>query len=146
MREQFWVNYPLAELLTDEWEALCDGCALCCLNKLEDEDTGDVAITDLRCRFLLEKDCRCSDYTNRHIIRPDCVELTAERVAEFHWLPDTCAYRRLSEGRKLPYWHYLLSGDKEAVHTLEVSVKHCSISETKVPEDDWQTRVVRWVD
>ncbi|WP_370978783.1 YcgN family cysteine cluster protein [Agaribacterium sp. ZY112] len=146
MRDQFWSKYNLEELERDEWEALCDGCALCCLHKLEDEDTGKVAVTDIRCRYLELDQCRCGDYENRHVNVPDCVPFDADTAKRFYWLPDTCAYRRLAMGRELPYWHWLLSGDKSLVHSLEVSAKKQSVSELGLPEDQWQERVVRWVE
>ncbi|WP_239923485.1 YcgN family cysteine cluster protein [Agaribacterium haliotis] len=146
MRDQFWQHYSLDELSREEWEALCDGCALCCLHKLEDEDSGAIAVTDLSCRYLDLDSCRCSDYPRRHINVPDCVPFDVQSARSFYWLPDTCAYRRLAQGRALPDWHWLLSGDKNLVHTLQVSAQNQSISETLVPEDLWQERVVRWVE
>lgn len=146
MREAFWEKYPLEALSNDEWEALCDGCALCCLHKLEDEDTGKVAVTDVCCKYLDMEACRCTDYSNRHTNVPDCVPFDSESARTFFWLPDTCAYRRLAEGRKLPYWHYLVSGERDQVHSLMVSVQHQGVNEELVPEDEWQERVIRWVE
>ena len=146
LRESFWLKYSLEQLNKDEWEALCDGCALCCLHKLEDEDTGDIAITDLFCKYLDLETCSCTDYSNRHVNVPDCVAFDAERARSFHWLPETCAYRRLAFGQSLPEWHYLISGDKQLVHELNVSIQNQGIHEELVPEDEWQERVIRWVD
>lgn len=146
LREKFWENYSLDSLTQNEWEALCDGCALCCLHKLEDEDTGKVAITDVCCRYLDMDTCQCTDYSNRHTNVPDCVPFDAQSAKAFFWLPETCAYRRLANGQALPYWHYLLTGDKRQVHELMVSVQHQGVVETLVPEDEWQERVIRWVD
>ena len=146
LREDFWQHYRLDELNQDEWEALCDGCALCCVHKLEDEDTGDIAVTDISCRYLDLEKCSCTDYSNRHVNVPDCVPFDSEAARSFYWLPDTCAYRCLADERPLPDWHYLISGDSALVHTLGISARSQSISETLVPEDEWQERVVRWVE
>lgn len=146
LREKFWERYPIDELNITEWEALCDGCALCCLHKLEDEDTGDIAITDLFCRYLDLETCRCTDYSNRHINVPDCVPLNAESARAFFWLPETCAYRRLANKQTLPEWHYLISGDKSQVHDLFISARDQGVHEELVPEVEWQERVIRWVD
>jgi len=146
MRAEFWSKYTLDELHREEWEALCDGCALCCLHRLEDEDTGQVAQTDVSCRYLDLDACSCTDYENRHINVPDCVPFNAESAKAFFWLPETCAYRVLAEGNELPEWHHLISGDKSLVHSLFVSAKDKGVSETEFEsEDEWQERIVRWV-
>lgn len=146
MREAFWLNVGLDELSHEEWEALCDGCGLCCLHKLEDEDTGDIAVTDVACKFFDIDVCRCKDYTHRHAMEVDCVQLDAQTANNYHWLPETCAYRRMAKGRALPYWHYLVSGDRSLVHKLEVSAKHQAVTYDVAEHDDWQERVLRWVD
>ena len=147
LRTEFWRHYALEELNKAEWEALCDGCALCCLHKLEDEDTGRIAQTDVRCRYLDINNCQCTDYNHRHINVPDCVPFDADKAKRYHWLPETCAYRRMAEGRALPYWHYLETGDKTLVHALGVSAQNQSVSEVEFEhEDEWQDRVVRWLD
>lgn len=145
MREKFWQKYALDELQQDEWEALCDGCALCCLHKLEDEDTGDIAITDVYCRHLNIDECRCGSYDRRHVVAPECMPLDVNAVRSIAWLPDTCAYRRLAENKALPEWHYLESGDRALVHQLSISVRDQSISETMIHPDLWEERVIRWV-
>ncbi|SIN75725.1 hypothetical protein SAMN05443662_0484 [Sulfurivirga caldicuralii] len=110
-RPDFWETVPLSEMTEAEWEALCDGCGLCCLVKLEDEDTGEVDYTRVICSLSDPETAQCSDYPNRHRNVPECVPLTLERIGQFHWLPPTCAYRLLYEGKPLPDWHPLISGD-----------------------------------
>ena len=119
-----------------EWEKLCDGCGKCCLHKLEDVDTGDIAITDVACSYLDPTSCQCSDYTHRQLNVSDCVKLSTENIAEFTWLPETCAYRLISEGKKLPNWHHLICGDKEEVHRTKNSTRGRVISEIDL--DDLQ--------
>lgn len=119
----YWQRKTLAEMSSPEWEALCDGCGQCCRYKLEDADTGGVYPTRVACQLLDTHSCRCTDYTNRHMRVPDCIELTVEKVAQYQWLPDTCAYRRLARGEGLAWWHPLVSGDPETVHTAGISVQ-----------------------
>ena len=128
LRERFW-ELPLAALDRAEWEALCDGCGRCCLHKLEDADTGEVVGTNVACRLLDTRTAQCSDYRNRKAFVPDCLRLTYKLVQQVNWLPDTCAYRRRADGRPLPDWHYLISGDRNAVRRAGVSVIGRVISE-----------------
>ncbi len=121
---------PLESLNRDEWEALCDGCGQCCMHKIEDEDTGEILPTNVSCRLLDLESCRCSDYRRRRMLVPDCVRLDRRSLERFDWLPDTCAYRLRAKGQPLPEWHYLISGDREAVHRAGVSVRGRAISET----------------
>ncbi|HTN14067.1 MAG TPA: YcgN family cysteine cluster protein [Sphingomonadaceae bacterium] len=130
LRYRFW-ELPLADLNRAEWEALCDGCGRCCLHKLEDADTGEVVDTNVACRLLDTGTAQCRDYRNRKVFVPDCVRLTLKLVKEIRWLPDSCAYRRRADGRPLPNWHYLLSGDRNAVREAGVSVIGRAISETE---------------
>lgn len=125
---RFW-ELPLDRLTRDEWEALCDGCGTCCLHKVEDEDSGDIYMTNVACKLLDLRNGRCGDYKNRRHYVPDCVRLTPKLVGRLPWLPESCAYRRRAEGLELPAWHYLISGDREAVHTAGASVIGKAISE-----------------
>jgi hypothetical protein len=140
----FWRTKSLAEMTGPEWESLCDGCARCCLNKLEYEDTGEIEWTDVACRLLDDDTCRCRDYAHRHRRVPDCLALTAENVPRLTWLPPTCGYRLVAEGRDLYWWHPLVSGDPETVHAAGISVRHRTVSETVVPVADFDDHVVAW--
>lgn len=130
--KKFWETKTLAQMTREEWEALCDGCGLCCLVKIEDEDTGEVFNTSVSCRLLDVEACRCRDYENRLTKAPMCTRLTLENLQGMHWLPETCAYKRLNAGQPLPAWHYLLSGDRNTVHEAGVSVKWFAQSEDYV--------------
>lgn len=142
--EPFWRSKTLAEMSEAEWESLCDGCGRCCLNKLEDVDTGEIAFTDVACRLLDGESCRCGDYAGRREVVPDCVKLEAASVARLSWLPPTCAYRLVGEGRDLYWWHPLVSGDRETVHAAGVSVRGRTVSEADFPPETLEERVVRW--
>ena len=138
--QPFWKRKTLAQLDQDEWESLCDGCGLCCLQKLEDEDDGSVYYTRIACKLLDLKTCRCSDYANRRQQVPDCVQLTPAQADEFKWLPPTCAYRLLAEGKDLPAWHPLLTGSKVAMHGERISVRHIAVKESDVR--DWEDHIM----
>jgi uncharacterized cysteine cluster protein YcgN (CxxCxxCC family) len=125
---RFW-ELPLASLSPEEWEGLCDGCGKCCLHKVEDEDSGRIWPTNVACKLLDLKTARCADYRARRKYVPDCLRLTPKLAAELEWLPETCAYRRRADGEALPEWHYLLSGDRDAVHRAGASVIGKAISE-----------------
>jgi len=131
MTDEFWKRKSLAQMTAGEWESLCDGCALCCLQKLEDEDTGDVYFTDVACRLLDVETCRCVDYAARAKQVADCMVLRADQPHAFRWLPATCAYRRLADGQPLPDWHPLITGDPNSVHDAGISAKGKMVSETK---------------
>ena len=128
----FWRGKTLEELDAAEWEALCDGCGRCCLNKIEDEDTGRILLTRLACRLLDIGSCRCSDYDNRKKRVPECVKIDAETVRTVRWLPPTCAYKLVAEGRELLWWHPLVSGTSQTVHDAGISVRHLARSERGV--------------
>ena len=130
--KHFWQTKTLDQLSADEWESLCDGCGLCCLVKIKDEDHGDVYNTSVACRQLDIETCRCRDYENRLSDVPMCIQVTKDNVAQLDWLPETCAYRRLHAGKQLPEWHPLITGDKTSVHDAGVSVKWFAVSEEYV--------------
>jgi uncharacterized cysteine cluster protein YcgN (CxxCxxCC family) len=134
MKDQYWKRKSLAEMNADEWEGLCDGCALCCMHKLEDEDTGEIFYTDIACRLLDVNTCRCTDYANRVKQVADCLVLSVDDPQSFEWLPDSCAYRRLANKQELPAWHPLLTGDPNSVHDAGISVRGRAVSENDTGE------------
>ncbi|MBF6056770.1 MULTISPECIES: YcgN family cysteine cluster protein [Thiomicrorhabdus] len=115
LQERFWEHKSLEQMSQEEWEALCDGCGLCCLTKLQDEDTDEIVYTRVVCPYSDPQTAACTDYANRSVNVPTCVQLTLQRVAEFDWLPDSCAYRMIYRGQGLPDWHPLVSGDRGSV-------------------------------
>lgn len=139
----YWRRKTLTEMTREEWEALCDGCGQCCLHKLEDADTGDIALTDVACRYLDLGTCQCGDYANRKTNVPDCVQLTPATAGTLKWLPQTCAYRLIAAGRPLAWWHPLVSGSSETVHEAGVSVRGEAVTEDRVR--DVQEHVTQWL-
>ena len=133
----FWQTKSLEQMTASEWESLCDGCGLCCLIRFEDEVTGEVIPTRVACKLLDQHLCRCKDYVNRKAHVPDCIKLTPWNIDALAWMPPSCAYRRLHEGRGLPDWHPLLTGDPESVHAAGVSIRDQTVSEESLadPED-----------
>lgn len=143
--ERFWEHLTLEELSQSQWESLCDGCAQCCRIKLEDEDDGTLAETAVVCHLLDRDGCRCTAYADRSTLVPDCVTLTPEAARTLRWMPETCAYRRLAEGRPLPPWHPLLTGNPDSVHEAGASVRGQVLSEVDVHPDDFEAHIIRWV-
>ena len=144
----FWKTKTLAEMSDAEWESLCDGCGRCCLHKLRDADTDALSFTNVACRLLDLHSCACRDYPGRQRRVPDCVRLTPQSVVEIDWLPPSCAYRRIAEGRGLAWWHPLVSGDPATVHAAGVSVRGRAIDERRAgPLEhhivDWPGRMPR---
>lgn len=138
----FWQQKTFTEMTKAEWESLCDGCGRCCLNKLENEDTGEVYHTDVVCRLLDMETCRCTNYEDRKRFVPECQILTPGNLKRYSWLPSTCAYRLIAEGKKLNWWHPLVSGSSETVHEAGISVRGRVISERET--DDLENHVVSW--
>ena len=142
LRPKFWEKTPLDKMSKAEWEALCDGCGKCCLNKLEDDD-GTVALTRIACRLLDDESCLCSQYPIRHQFVPECIVLTPKTLEDhMYWLPQTCAYRLLHEGRSLYDWHPLIAGDHESMHAAGMSVQGKTIPEFEVHEDEWEDHII----
>lgn len=143
-KEPFWKRKTLEEMTRAEWESLCDGCAKCCLAKLEDEDTLEILFTDAVCKLLDGNSCRCTDYANRSKLVPDCVHLTPKIIREVNWMPPSCAYRLIAEGKDLPSWHPLVSGETESVHRAGMSVRGRTICESEVEFEDICDHIVEW--
>lgn len=141
----FWKQKTLAQMDKQEWESLCDGCAKCCLHKLEDEDTGQVYYTEMVCRYLDRKTCQCTEYQDRQTLVPHCVWLTPEKVAEYTWLPATCAYKRVHLGQDLPKWHHLVTGDNKTIHKFNHSMQGKGIPDDKIPEEEWEDHII-WME
>lgn len=140
---EFWKRKTLAEMDQQEWESLCDGCGLCCLQKLEDEDDPEaIYYTRIACKLLDRESCRCSDYANRRRHVPDCIQLTPADAASFSWLPPSCGYRLVAEGEDLPPWHHLVCGDRQAVHRAGISQAGRMLAEEQVNEDDWEEHII----
>jgi hypothetical protein len=140
----FWKTKKLSEMSPSEWESLCDGCGKCCLNKLEYEDTGEIDWTNVACRLLDHRSCRCKSYGLRKVLVEECVSLTPDNLAAIDWLPPTCGYRLVKEGRDLYWWHPLISGDPETVHVAGISARGRVVSEEDA--GDLEDHVVDWVD
>jgi uncharacterized cysteine cluster protein YcgN (CxxCxxCC family) len=145
MTDLFWKTKALEEMTGPEWESLCDGCGRCCLEKLEDEDTAKIYFTHISCRLLDTHACACKDYANRHKKVPDCVRLTPRNVRTLNWLPPTCGYRLVADGKDLYWWHPLVSGDPDTVHQAGISVRgRVEGCETDIALADWEDHIVKW--
>lgn len=142
---RFWESKKLQDLDEAEWEALCDGCGRCCLQKLECEDTGEIFYTDLACKLFDLNDCRCKDYQHRVEKVPDCISLRKLQEHEWNYMPDTCAYRLLKEGKKLALWHPLISGSRKLMEAEGISVKGKVLPEQYVHEDDLEDHIIHWI-
>jgi uncharacterized cysteine cluster protein YcgN (CxxCxxCC family) len=138
----FWKTKPLDAMTRAEWESLCDGCGRCCLHKMRDEDTEELVFTNVACRLLDTGSCLCRDYPNRKQHVPDCVKLTPAKIKKIDWLPPTCGYRLVAEGRDLFWWHPLISGDPNTVHEAGVSVRGRAVTEREAGA--FEDHVVRW--
>jgi len=134
----------MAQMSREEWESLCDGCGKCCCIRLEDEDTGQIYITDVACKLFDPNRCQCSDYANRSARVSDCVTLSADNVSQLNWMPQTCAYRLIAEGKDLPDYHHLISGSRDTIHEVGMSVQDAVTSEELVDEEQVPTRIVIW--
>lgn len=143
LRPQFWETVPLDDMTRPEWEALCDGCGKCCMNKLEDDETGEVAFTRVACRLFDDATCQCSKYPIRHQFVPECIVMTPETIERhMYWLPTTCAYRLLYQGEPLYNWHPLITGDASSTLAAGVSMAGMTVSETTVDDDDWEEHII----
>lgn len=140
---RFWEKKRLDQMSDREWEALCDGCGRCCLNKLEDPDTGQVALTRVACRLLDDETCRCAQYDIRHQFVPECIRMTPATIPlHAYWLPSTCAYKRLHDGNPIPDWHPLITGTQQSVHDAGISVQGWTIPEFEIDEEDWEDHII----
>ena len=144
MSRDFWKTTPLSEMSATEWESLCDGCGKCCVIKLEDVDDGTIFYTDIGCKQLDQKNCQCKDYANRKTIVPDCVILSLDNLETLSWMPKTCAYRLLHEGKELPEWHPLVTNDPSSTHIAGQSVMHKIFTEGDIVETDYPDHIKDW--
>ncbi len=141
MTEKFWEQKSLTEMSSEEWESLCDGCGRCCLYKFQDEDTDEMFFTTVACKLFDGSTCRCTDYVDRFKKVPDCADIRKFTEKEMVWLPESCAYRLLFEGKKLKPWHPLVSNDPDTVHTAGVSMQNSVITESDADMDDLESYI-----
>lgn len=146
LEHEYWKKKTLTEMNAEEWEALCDGCARCCLYKLQDEDTNEIYYTNVICRLLDTYRCRCTDYPHRSKLVPTCLVLDADLVSKLSWMPKTCAYRLVAEGKDLEWWHPLVSGSAETVHKAGISVRQRVIPEKDADMDNLEDYIVDWLE
>jgi uncharacterized cysteine cluster protein YcgN (CxxCxxCC family) len=144
--QPWWEAKSLAEMSDSQWESLCDGCAKCCLVKLEDYDSAEIYYTNLTCELLDTESCRCSDYAGRHKVVDDCIKLDRNNINTLSWLPKSCSYRLIAAGQPLPDWHHLRSGDPELIHSYGASLRGKVISELEVKEEDVEDHIIKWID
>ncbi len=142
--EKFWETKSLSDMTPEEWESLCDGCGKCCVLKLQDEDTEEIFSTDVGCKLLNCQTAKCSNYTNRKSIVPDCIILTPETLSQLSWMPKTCAYRRLDEGKSLPDWHPLITGQADSPKRAGHSVAGRIFPETTIADEDMPDHITDW--
>lgn len=136
-KETFWQTTELAQMTTQQWESLCDGCGRCCLIKLQDEDTEEICTTNVVCRYLHLDNCHCTEYKERTVLVPECITLTADNLKDqFHYMPQSCSYRVLYETGNLPDWHPLITGSHEAMEEAGISVKMMAISENEIEDEE----------
>ena len=140
----FWEFKRLEAMTVAEWESLCDGCGLCCLVRFEDEETGEIIPTRVHCRLFDPDRCRCTDYAARKKHVPDCIKLTPHNIEALEWMPPSCAYRRLHEGKDLPHWHPLITGDPDSVHRAGISVRGQTISEAVLADAEDALDFAAW--
>jgi uncharacterized cysteine cluster protein YcgN (CxxCxxCC family) len=138
----FWESKSLSEMTPEEWEALCDRCGQCCLHKTEDDETDEVYFTCIACRLLELENCSCTDYLNRMAQVAECLKIRPVNFKQMHLLPESCAYRRLSVGKSLLWWHPLISNDPETVHQAEISIRGKAISEENVHPDEFAAYIM----
>ena len=140
----FWLTKSMHEMTSEEWESLCDGCAKCCIFKFEDDDTGHIMQTDVVCGLLDLDSCRCTEYEGRKTLVPDCISITPDNILSLKWMPHSCAYRLVAEGKDLPEWHPLKTGDPTSTMKADRSVKNQVVSERLV--EDIEERIIGWFD
>jgi len=138
----FWETKKLSEMSPKEWESLCDGCAKCCLNKLEDEESEEIFFTSVACDLIDLESCRCTKYQERTVLVPECIDLTQHDFSDYTWLPSTCAYKLLSDGEPLPSWHPLISGTQESVFEVGAAIRSFAIKESQV--EDLEDHIIEW--
>lgn len=143
-KSPFWQTKTLEQMTTQEWESLCDSCGKCCLHKLEDEDSGEIFYTSVVCDLIDLDNCRCTRYADRCRLVPDCLNLKQHNFAEFNWLPATCAYKLLAEGKSLPDWHPLVADNRDMVHEAGVSIRSYAMKESEV--DNIEEHIIEWLD
>ncbi|KAA0439623.1 MAG: YcgN family cysteine cluster protein [Candidatus Thioglobus sp.] len=146
MKNNFWQTLSLKEMTKAQWESLCDGCGRCCLHKIEDEDSNEIYFSNVVCRYIDEETCRCTHYKTRQSLVPDCLSIYPDWAEKFRWLPPTCAYRLLSEGKDLFVWHPLISGSVDSVHLAGISVRGRTFKDDEIDPNDIHKHIITWVD